>query len=158
MRRTLEAIALVALVLIWGFTWVALKGPNPLPDRIATHFDFAGNANGWGEPSMLWLFPIVASFIYGMMMVVVRYPASFHYSVGVTDENRPRLQAIAVDLVVWLKAELVCLFAWIQYEIIESARLGKGALPPILVPIVIVGIFATIIWYFIAMQRVGRTG
>ena len=158
MRRTLESVSLSALVLVWGITFYAINGPNPLPSRIATHFDYAGRVNGWGETSMLWLFPIVASFIYGMMTVVARYPGAFNYPVRVTAENRARLQAAALGMVLWLKAELVCLFTWIQYEIIQSARQGRGTLPNLFVPIVIAGIFGTIIWYFVGMQRASRPG
>ncbi len=158
MRRTLEAASLSGLVLVWGITFYAVKGPNPLPSRIATHFDYAGHVNGWGETSMLWLLPIFSVFIYGTMTLVARYPAAFNYPVRVTAENRARLQAAALGMVLWLKAELVCLFTWIQYEIIQSARLGRGTLPHLFVPIVIVGIFGTITWYFVAMQRASRPG
>ncbi len=158
MRRTLEAVSLSALFLVLGITFYAVNGPNPLPSRIATHFDYAGHVDGWGETSMLWLFPIVASFIYGTMTLVARYPAAFNYPVRVTTENRARLQAAALDMVLWLKAELVCLFTWIQYEIIQSARQGRSTLPHLLVPVVIAGIFGTIIWYFVAMQRASRPG
>ena len=61
MRKTLEAVGLGALAVLFWDTYRALYGPDPLPDRIPTHFDIAGQPNGWARLprfgcSLLWLF------------------------------------------------------------------------------------------------------
>jgi hypothetical protein len=57
-------------------------------------------------------------------------------------------------MIAWLKAEVVCLFAWIQVSTIEAARRGLGGLPPALIPVSLVAIFVTVAWYIVAMRRV----
>jgi len=156
MRKSLDAIALIALALLTWITYRALYGPEPLPQRIPIHFDFAGNPNGWGSPSMLLLFPVVALAVYLLITVVAFLPAAFNYPVPVTAENRPRLQALALDMITWLKTELICLFTWIQWTIVEAARHGRNGLSPAHMPVALVAIFGTILWYFVAMRRAAR--
>ena len=154
MRKTLEAISLGALaVLIWS-TYRALYGPVRLPARIPTHYDLAGQPNGWGTPAMLLLLPALAMALYLLITVVARFPSCFNYPVRVTAGNRGRLEPLALGMIAWLKTEVVCLFAWIQISTIEAAWRGLGGLPPALIPVSLVAIFATVGWYIVAMRRV----
>ncbi len=155
-RPVIEGLAGLAIAAVWVMTYDAVLGRQPLPARIATHFDAAGNPNGWGEPRMLWLFPVVATAVYALMTMVARYPGSFNYPMRVTAAMRPRLEAITLNMIGWLKFEIVGLFAFIQWAIVRSAREGKSALSPAFLPIVLVVIFATISLHFAAMLRAGR--
>lgn len=152
MRKSLETISLGALGFIVWITWQALHGAHVLPARIPTHFDFAGNPNGWGSPSTLFLFPAVAIANYLLLTVVARFPSSFNYPVAVNAENRPQLEALTLEMIDWLKMEMVFLFAWIQWTIINSAQEGHG--PSLaLLPVCLLAIFGTIIWFIVAMRR-----
>ncbi len=156
MRKSLEAISLGALAVMVWITWQALHGAEQLPARIAIHFDAAGNPNGWGEHSMLPLLPAVAVALYLLMTTAARFPSAFNYPVRVTAENRPCLQALALDMIAWIKMEMVCLFAWIQWSTIEVARRGHGGLSPALLPVSLVAVFGTIGWFIAAMRRAAR--
>ena len=158
MRKNLEAISLGAVVLLLWITWRALYGPARLPDRIPTHFDFAGQPNGWGSPAMLWLFPAVAVGIYLLITLVARFPATFNYPVQVTAENRPRLEALTLRMIAWMKAEILCLFAWIQWMIVAATRQGHTGLSAALMPVCIVVIFSTVGWHIVAMRRAAKAG
>ena len=158
LRKALLVIALAALAGLWVMTYQAVAGPHPLPDRIATHFDAAGNVNGWGEPKMLWLFPIIATAVVALMTLVSFYPSAFNFPVPSTPATRPRFEAITLSMIAWLRAELVCLFLWIQQAIIHSAREGRSALSPWLVPVAILAIFGSIGWHFVAILNAARAG
>ncbi len=157
MRGTLKVVGLAALVFVWGITLSAFYGSHRLPDRIPTHFDMAGRVTGWGSPGMLWLLPVIVTSVYALMTWVTRFPGAFNYPVAVTAANRPLLQSITCDMIAWLKAELVCLFAFIQWAIVESARAGRSILSPAAIPAAILVIWGTIAWYIVAMRRVART-
>lgn len=158
MRKILEAIGLGALAVLLWITYGALTGPARLPDRIPTHFDATGKANGWGSPAALALLPIVAAGIYALISVVSMFPASFNYPVRVTAENRQRLQELTLDMVTWLKTELACLFLGIQWAILLMVRSGGGRLPALLMPGFLVLIFATALWHIFAVFRAARPG
>ena len=158
MRKTQESVALLLLVFTWAVTARAIVGRNPLPARIATHFNAAGQPDGWGTPGMLWLMPIVAAVIFTLMTLVGRYPGAFNFPMRTTAAGRRQLEIIALNLIGWLKVEIVGLFAWIQYETIRFARRGQGTLPALFLPAVLVGVFGTIAWHIVAMRRVARAG
>ncbi len=158
MRRLLEGVALFAMAMLVWITYQAFAGPEPLPDRIPVHFDINGNANGWGSPAMLLLLPVIAVGLYIAMTVSSRFPMAFHYPVRVTQANLPRVQNLTLDLVTWIKTELACLFATLQWWMIQAARSGHGRLPPLLVPGFLVVIFATAGWYIVAVVRVASSG
>lgn len=158
MRKALEVIAVIGLVFVLVLTAYALYGPHPLTGRIATHFDAAGKPNGWGTPAMLWFIPGVAVFVYALMTLVVRFPASFNYPFRVTPRTRPVLEALTLQMVTWLKAELLVTFAWIQWGTIRSAREGRLALSTFFLPAVIGIVFGTIFAHFVAMRRAARAG
>lgn len=156
MRKAYEFTALAALLVLWATTAYALLGPNPLPSRIPTHFDLAGNPNGWGKPGVLWLLPIVGAVLYALMTLVARYPAHFNYPVVVTSANRAPLQNLGLRMVGWLKAEVICLFAAIQVMTIQAARGTRSGPSPMFFAIALVVVFGTIGWHIVAMRRTLR--
>ena len=153
MRKSLEAIGLIALAVLVWITYQALAGAERLPDRIPTHFDMAGNANGWGSPAMLLLLPVIAAGLYLAITVTSRFPMAFHCPVPVAPVNLPPVQDLTLDMVIWLKTELACLFAMLQWWMIHAARSGDGRLPVSLVPGFLVVIFVTMGCHIVAVIR-----
>lgn len=88
------------------------------------------------------------------MTLGARYPAALHFPVRCTPAARRRLEAVALGMLSWLTAEVVCLFAWIQYQTIQSARRREGAPSRFFLPAVLVVIFGTVLWHLGAMHRV----
>lgn len=156
MRKSLEAAALVLLCLAWGCTVNAIFGSHPLPPQIPVHFDLEGRPDRWGTPQMLWLFPIMTAVIYGLMTLVARYPSAFNFPMRIRPATRPRLEALALNLISWLKVEVMGLFFWIQFQAIRFARNGQGELSRAFLPLVLIAIFGTIAWHITAMRRIGR--
>ncbi len=153
MRRVLELISLAALAALAWVTYGALAGPHPLKGRIPIHFDLAGRPNGWGSPHSLLILPVIADALYLLLVWVSRHPATFNYPVQVTAENRPRLEALAIHLIAWLKAEILCLLVWIQVTAIAAAHPGHARLSPSMAPVSIGIILGTVIAHIIAMRR-----
>jgi hypothetical protein len=157
MRQSLEAISLGALVVMAWETGRALFGPDRLMDRIPTHFNLAGQPDRWGSPSTLPVLLVVALALYLLLTIVARFPSTFNYPVRVTVENRPQLEALALDLILWIKAEAVCLMAGIQWFTIEAARQGRGGLHGAFVSVYLLALFATVAWFMVAMRRAAHT-
>ena len=156
MRRILEVVALLLLLFLFAVTAYAVAGPDPLPAKIPTHFNAAGQPDAWGTPAMLWMLPAIAAVVYLLMSLAARNPAAFHFPMRVRPPARRRLEAIALAMISWIKVEVVCLMAWIQYETVAFARRGQGTLAPMFLPIVLGAVFATIAVHIGAMRRVAR--
>ena len=99
----------------------------------------------------------MALALYLLMTVVARFPSAFNYPVRVTAENRLQLEALALDMILWIKAEVVCLFAWIQWFTIEAARHSHGGLPGAFFPVYLLVLFGTVAWFIVAMRRAAHT-
>lgn len=156
MRKILEAVSLAALAYIVWITTGAMAGAHRLTGRIAVHFDAAGQPNGWGSPMALAAMPLLAVVLYVLMTVVARFPSAFNFPVRVTPANRPRLEALALEMIAWLKAEVLCLFSWVQETTVASARSGEARFSPWFMPVTLGAVFATIGWYVVAMRRAGK--
>ncbi|MGA2569791.1 MAG: DUF1648 domain-containing protein [Terracidiphilus sp.] len=153
MRKLLEAVSLAILAALFLVVGFALYGPDRLPAQIPTHFDAAGNANGWGSPLALLSLPIIALGVYLAMTVVARFPAMFSYPVPVTDENRPRLEALTLDMIAWLKAETAGLCAAITWVWVCAIRHPGQGFSPLWVLIFVGAILVTVGLYIRAMFR-----
>lgn len=147
----MQYAALAALLALWAITAYAVAGPHRLSASIPTHFDLAGKPNGWGQPGMLWLLPVIATVVIGLMWLVARHPGAFNYPVRVTPANRLRMEGITLGMIAWLQLELAALFLAIQYAILQSVRDGRNRLSPALVPIVLLVVFGTVVWHFRAL-------
>jgi uncharacterized membrane protein len=156
MRKILEIVSVAALATLVAVTVLAFYGPARLPAQIPTHFNVSGRPDAWGSPRMLLLFPVLAAAIYLLMTWVARYPSAFNYPVRVTAGNRQRLEALALSMIAWLKTEVVVFFAWMQVSAIGAARHPGQGFSPLLMPVLLVAIFATILGHVAAMFRARR--
>jgi Protein of unknown function (DUF1648) len=120
MRFIREALAFAALAFQIGVVWFFW---SQLPAQIPTHFGISGTPDDYGAKSNLVVLPAIAMVLYGLLTAVSFFPRAFNYPIAVTDENRDRLQAIAVAVLGWLKAEITWAFAYITWV---DIRVGLG--------------------------------
>ncbi len=121
MRKWLEGFALLALGLHIAVTVRALFGDDHLPSRIPIHFDAMGQPDAWGSPAMLIWLPAITLIIYLLFTVVTQSPGTFNYPVRVNVFNRQRVQSLALDMMAWLKVEVVSLLTWMQWATLQEA-------------------------------------
>ena len=157
MRKTMEGVGLVYagspfLAYLFGTQWT-----GETARQIPTHFDISGQPNGWGPAGVLWLLPIVAAGIYLLMTVLgsIQF-RRYNLPVPVTEANLPFIQKQTSEMVAWIKCELLCLFGYLQWSIIQSARSSEFRLSPLLIPLFLLVIFSTVGWYLTAIIRGAR--
>ena len=105
---------------------------------------------------MIWTLPFIAAVLYLVLTVAAQFPEAFHYPVRPTSANLPRLQQLTLNLLAWMKAEMICLFAVLQWVIIQSARSGEGHLFPKVLPATLVVIFGTVGWHLLALIQAAK--
>ena len=115
LRETLALAGLAAQAAVVAYYW------NALPPRVPTHFNAAGNIDGYGPKNALLIVPLVTVLLYCLLSLVGFFPESFSYPVTVTHENRGRLEPIAFALLGWLKAELAWLFVYLTWGSMRAA-------------------------------------
>src|SRR5690349_2160213 len=122
MRKWLEGMALLALGLQISVTVLAFFGSDQLPERVPIHFDAIGHPDGWGSAAILLMLPAISIVNYLLFTVVTQFPGAFKYPVRVTAMNRQRMQSLALDMMAWLKFEIVGLLSWMQWVTVATAR------------------------------------
>ena len=142
MRLLRESLALAGLVFQIGAVWYFWSA---LPAQVPMHFAANGAPDSYGGKSTLILLPAIAFLIYGLLTVVSFFPQSFNYPVEVTNENRGRLQAIALALGGWLKAELTWIFAYIGWVTIRVSLGHSDGLGGAFLLLMLGGVGATVI-------------
>lgn len=153
MKKLLESGAIIAWIVLVYIVVEALYGAAKLPAKIPTHFGADGMPNAWGAPESLWLLPAVGTVMAILLTWVSRYPQVFNYPVRVTRENQARLEALALEMIAWLRLDLLCLFAAIEWQTIRSARMVQLALSPWFMPVALLVVFGTIGIYIVRMVR-----
>jgi len=156
MRKIAELFSLAALAALALITVNAFYGPHRLPARIPVHFDAAGQPNGWGSPSALLLLPAVGAGLYLLFTLVSRFPSAFNYPVKVTEFNRERLQQLAVEVLALMKAEILVLFALMDFAWVHAIRNPGHGLGSLTVGIFVAVILATVFGYMAAMIRASK--
>ncbi|MBE0647248.1 MAG: DUF1648 domain-containing protein [Bacteroidales bacterium] len=146
----IEILAIVSLLCFIGFT---LYYATRLPATIPTHFDASGNPDGYGGKSSLWMLPVIALVVYGIITLVSRIPEKFNYPVKITPANARKQYILSIRLLRYLKLALVLMFFFISYKTVMVAQGNSGGLGTWFLP-VFIGVFLSpiIIYYILAQQ------
>jgi Protein of unknown function (DUF1648) len=110
---------------------------NDLPARVPTHFGATGVADRWGFKRHMILLPVIALSVYIVITLAVRFGNPGNSLLAVTTENEERQKAVMTRLAAWIQAEIVWLFALIEWQSIRVAMgraegLGGWFLPAVL--------------------------
>lgn len=142
----------VTLMVLW---WLVIMYFDNLPDKIPTHFDFAGKIDSYGSKSSLWGLPLVASIIIIGISILNRFPHIFNYPTTIKPTNAHSLYASATRLLRVLKWSVAIIFLFIEIMVIQkatgsNANFGRWIMPTVLF---IVFIPTIIFLIYISKQR-----
>jgi uncharacterized membrane protein len=145
-----EVVAAVAVAFVFIYLSATWTG---LPDKVPTHFNFAGTPDHWGSKYSLLLLLGVTFVLYAGLSILSRFPHIYNYAFAITNENRQRQYLLARQMVTTLKAELVCLFVFITWQTINVARGTAADLTGWFTPVFLVVVFGTIATYLFKAYR-----
>lgn len=141
----LALLALAALVLLPIIYW------GDLPEKIPIHFNARGEADGYGQPVFLWAVTAVGVFIYALMTVVNKNPHNFNYMKNITAENAEQSYRSATQMIRWLKAVILILFAYTSWMMIQNALGKTSGLGSWFLPLVLLTIVAPTFYFIFKM-------
>lgn len=130
------------LAALWILAIVAIM---ELPDRIPIHFNFAGEADSYGSKTTLWMLPIIATILVGLMSIIKQHPEHLNMPVSITDENRERQTRLAFGLLSSIACALPILFGLIIYSTLRYVRDGSLDIP---IALLLSLVFVPVIIYF----------
>ena len=120
-----------------------------LPDTIPVHFNAAGNPDGFGSRTTLWILPLTGAFMYILMTIVEAFPHIYNFPVEITEENAPAQYRLATRLIRILKTVILIMFSYISYQTINTATGGAAGLGKVFLPVFLLITFGVIIIYIV---------
>lgn len=104
---------LFSLLLLLGmFLYTAIKWPS-LPQTIATHFNFMGEADGWGGKENIWLMPVMSLLLYLLLTATTYFPGIWNVPGPVTAYNKNWIYRNVKNLLVFSKFVILLNFSYI---------------------------------------------
>jgi Protein of unknown function (DUF1648) len=146
-RETLALLGLVFQIAVVRYFW------DRMPREVPTHFNGLGTPDAYGDKTELLIVPVIALFLYAMISTLSFFPQLFNYPVTVTDQNRGRLQALAVAMLGWLKAQLTWTFAYIVWGSVRVAAGASSGLSIAFLPVMLLLVGGTVVWNILRMRR-----
>jgi uncharacterized membrane protein len=112
------------------YSFLLIKANIPrLPARIPTHFNAAGEADGWGSPDTLWVLLLVQVLTCGLFLMVPLLARHFPGTVNVgfqtlsdfTPAQRERIMPFLTDMMGYISVMLGLFFCTLLREAIHAA-------------------------------------
>lgn len=142
---------IIILVLVGMYAYLFLNW-NSLPDKIPGHYNAAGEVNRWGSKSELIALPIITTVLYLLLSVILLFPSSWSLPGKVTECNSSIIYNNVRYLLLFMKLEVTGMFAYILYNSMEARNLPGSYLP-----VVLIMILGTMIFFFYRIIRVSHT-
>ena len=120
-QKVLEAIT--AIFVLCQIVYVSVRY-SKIGDKIPTHFDFAGNPDGWGSKSTVFVLLGATIFLYVLLTVCMFFPKMCNIPVKVTDENRARIFSYVINMLLLTKLLIVGCFFYMTVCSMEGIPLG----------------------------------
>ena len=109
----------VHIILVWG----------DLPDRIPTHYNFAGEVDGWGGKASILLLPVLGTVMLPLLIAVEFFPQTWNTGVRVTPLNQVFVYRTTKSMLVTLELTLLLTFAIINVFTVRATSVPIWLLP-----------------------------
>ena len=139
---------LAPLILLGAIVYI-LAVWHTLPEKVPTHYNFAGEIDGYGGRGSLLLMPVIGLATDLTVAVCGRFPKSWSTGVRVTVLNRVRVYRVLRDMMADLR--LSCALAFAGFAVYQASL--PEHFSGNVTGIMLILIFAPIVRYFIRLAR-----
>jgi uncharacterized membrane protein len=146
----LEAVAILSLLamgLLIVHYWPAI------PDRVPTHFGATGQPDSFGGKGSLFFLPVLSICMYVMLTVFYRFPQIYNYPTTLTEQNAARQYSLARTMMQLLKAEVLLIFCYMEWQTIDVALAGSSGMGKFFLPLLLLATTGPLILYIYVARR-----
>jgi uncharacterized membrane protein len=147
LQIALEIIGLLLLIAMFAFVCIQW---NQLPLQIPVHYNATGEIDSLGSKTEILIMPVIGIFLYVLLTVVAFFPQIWNVPVRITKENKEAVYQHTMNLIILLKIEMLAMFFYITYYMATMQPL-----PITFIPILMIILFGTIIFYILRTSRLG---
>ena len=134
-------------VFVVGVLYSIVSLPT-LPSEVPIHFNFAGEADGWGSKYVLLVLPLIGIVTVLALEALEKRPHFHNYPHYMNEANVRQFYAVSVRTSNLIKNGTLLIFGLLQIEIVQSAKEAQFIFGAILGGIVVVVLFVPIVWHF----------
>jgi len=133
--EVIGVILLVTLFVILGIKY------GSLPNKIPTHFNAAGEIDGWGGKLSIFTLPILGVLIYILTTVITFFPSSWNFSTSkMTPKNEVPLYQCMKTFLIVTKVEMVTMFFYTTLNILKGTAMSSMFVYIIFAVLIITGL------------------
>ncbi|MEH7238211.1 DUF1648 domain-containing protein [Bacillus sp. JJ1562] len=147
-------VSLSVLFLLGIYVYIIINW-SEIPDRVPTHFNFAGEPDSWGGKWSVLILPIIATFLFKTMLIIGMFPHIHNYPVEVTPENAEGLYRNSRKMLITMNFFLTFFLAIGALEMVTVAQ-GKEGLGMWYMIGMLVSIFGTMGYYMYKMIKLRK--
>lgn len=151
--KLVDLLGWLILLVLWGWT---ISHYSALPETIPTHFNGAGEADGFGSKVSIFGLPVIATLLFIGLTVLNRYPHIFNYPSPVRQDNALLLYTLATRMLRYLKLVLVIVFGGIEFMTIQHVTGEATGLGVWFLPLTLVLIFIPLIYFVIKSVQANK--
>jgi uncharacterized membrane protein len=125
---------------------------HSLPAMLPSHFGLDGTPNRFAPKSIAWVIVGICALLLIFLSVVEKFPRSFNLPSPAGAPDRPREEAIARNLIGWLRLEIATIFAFMLWSMVNIAEHKTNGLG-IWFGLISVGIVISTVAYYLARMK-----
>jgi uncharacterized membrane protein len=129
-----------------------------LPERIATHFNGEGVANGFGARSTLWVLVGIVFLLYWTLTAIDFVPRIVAVKRPLAPEREKAALMESMALVGWIKAEVSWMFAYLCLAMVRNGMGLQVGLGWWFLPVTLVVVLGTCAVYLVRIFGAIRGG
>ena len=142
--KILEIVGWLLIIVIWGFT---ITNYSNLPETIPTHFNGAGQTDGFGGKATILTLPLIATILFIGLTLLNKFPHVFNYPINITQDNAFKQYTNATRLIRYLKIIIVFIFGLIAFKTFQNANGEADGLGVWFLPLTMGLIFIPLIYF-----------
>jgi uncharacterized membrane protein len=153
MKTVREAVTLLGVLgpVVWlGLVW------SSLPAKLPSHFGLDGVPNHYASRDMVLLIAGFSIGIYFLLFLAQRFPQRMNLPRPLGDPDRPRVEALGVEMIGWLRLELAWTFAYILWAVVQVGTHQSEGLGAGFIYISVGAVMGTIVWFLLRMKKPAR--
>jgi uncharacterized membrane protein len=126
---------------------------NTLPEQLPSHFGLDGEPNHYASRDMVLLIAGLSIGMYVLLLVMQRLPKKMNLPRRAGDADRPRVEALAVEMLGWLRLELAWTFAYLIWSVVQVGLYRSEGLGAGFIYISVGAVMGTIVWFLLQMKK-----
>jgi uncharacterized membrane protein len=146
--KTFEIIGWLLVISVWGLT---ITNYANLPETIPTHYNGAGQADGFGGKATILTLPLIATVLFVGLTILNKFPHIFNYPTNITQDNA--LRQYATRMIRYLKLIIVVIFGLIEFKTIQNANGQADGLGIWFLPMTLGLIFIPLIYFVVKLFK-----